>query len=195
MRAALIAAFALLGAACEVCGTYAYKAAEGIEQCGIVYGTQGAWWDEPGEADGRGVYVLNFSPDAGLDHPNFTHTGAVEAVMLVDAAEPFSAVPPEATQITCVWTDYVDPRVSTDDIPRNEPPTEAELRFLRRAVNPDPLGPRYRRFAWDITCGEGVFHLKARDNVEMVKREERHPLHDSLRAAWEGDPDTADTGG
>lgn len=175
-----VSAVALVGVGCSECGTFEYKGIEGAEECGIVYGTEGQWWDEPGDADGEGVIVLRFQNDRPLADFSFVHTGGVEATILVDRMARGEALGPEDAEVRCTWWDYRDPRDGTDDVYHDELTTDFSLKFVRRAMNLDVTGPPYRRFAWDITCPDDVMRLNGRDIVELTRSENRHQRYEEL---------------
>ncbi len=194
-----VSAVAMAGVGCSECGTFEYKGMVSAEECGIVYGTEGQWWDERGDADGKGVIVLRFQNDRPVANFSFVHTGGVEATILVDRMARGEALGPEDAEVRCTWWDYGDPRVETDDVYHAEPAADFSLKFVRRGVNLDVTGPPYRRFAWDITCPDDVMRLHGRDVVELTRSENRHQRYEELVEQYGGldlaDPgDAPDTG-
>jgi hypothetical protein len=191
--AALGGVAAAIGAltACDDCGNYAYRGVEADEYCGTIYGTTGAWYDDPSEADGGGLYEISFGNSAPLDEFSFVHRGGVKAYFLADEFQPGLTFTPTAPRVLCTWTDLnvvLDPN---DDVAHvDELATDFEVTLLRRGTSV-LLGERRVAIAWRITCGDGVFELKGRDVIGLTEVIGEHPLYDQLaRTGALGAPDT-----
>jgi hypothetical protein len=191
--AALGVVAAALGAltACDDCGNYAYRGVEADEFCGTVYGTTGAWYDDPSEEDGRGLYEITFGNSAPLDEFSFFHAGSVRAYFLADEFQPGLTFTPTAPRVLCTWTDLnvvLDPN---DDVAHvDELATDFEITLLRRGIALWD-GERRVALAWRVTCGDGVYELKGRDVIGVTEVSGEHPRYDELaRTGMLGAPDT-----
>jgi hypothetical protein len=166
LRGLAACAIGLGAAGCATCGDLTYDGIDVIEQCGVVYGTTGTWFQGDGVVELR----IGTSTSPSREHITFRPDPDVRIAFPDRWLARGTEVPPDQIATRC----RIVRAAPASGGPPNSvdgPADEATVTVRRRGLNPD-LDPlersRYRRFSWRVACGDGVFVSDAKDVVELT---------------------------